>query len=189
MHHTSGSSRIDVRTTHYFLQAGPMAAGEVLVGNDPYCGGAHLPNITAFAPVYWAGQCVAYVGCRGHHIDIEIQTDQCHHSGVLKRRYPNIVIFRWDTIRARYSMSRRQDVRASLEAQYAVCVWPHNSKCVTTMTFSGLYRFLTMRRLSREWRLKWKEYQNQIRLWIGYTSSSIFEQRGTSQGNGSRPLR
>ncbi len=38
--------------------------------NDPYAGGSHLPDITVMRPVYRSGQRVAFVACRGHHVDV-----------------------------------------------------------------------------------------------------------------------
>lgn len=47
-----------------------LAEGDVLITNDPYIGGAHLPDITLIAPVFIAGRRVAYVASRAHHSDV-----------------------------------------------------------------------------------------------------------------------
>jgi N-methylhydantoinase B len=47
-----------------------MAAGDVVVLNDPYAGGTHLPDVTVVAPVHLRGRLVGYVANRAHHADI-----------------------------------------------------------------------------------------------------------------------
>lgn len=44
--------------------------GDVVIGNDPYCGGQHLPDILAFRPVFHEGRRVAIVGTLCHHLDV-----------------------------------------------------------------------------------------------------------------------
>jgi len=46
------------------------AEGDMLVVNDPYRGGTHLPDITLIAPVFADGICAGYVANRAHHADI-----------------------------------------------------------------------------------------------------------------------
>jgi 5-oxoprolinase (ATP-hydrolysing) len=56
----------------------PLAPGDVLLSNDPYNGGTHLPDITAITPVFAAadagearpGRPVLFVASRGHHADV-----------------------------------------------------------------------------------------------------------------------
>jgi len=45
-------------------------ARDVLILNDPYLGGTHLPDITVVSPVYANEQLVAFVANRAHHADI-----------------------------------------------------------------------------------------------------------------------
>ena len=45
-------------------------AGDIIILNDPYAGGAHLPDITFVAPVFDGGQLVGYVANRAHHADV-----------------------------------------------------------------------------------------------------------------------
>jgi N-methylhydantoinase B len=49
-----------------------MAPGDVVVLNDPFAGGTHLPDVTVVAPVYRRGapRPFAYVANRAHHADI-----------------------------------------------------------------------------------------------------------------------
>jgi N-methylhydantoinase B len=44
--------------------------GDMLVVNDPYQGGTHLPDVTLIAPVFSDGHCVGFVANRAHHADI-----------------------------------------------------------------------------------------------------------------------
>ncbi|WP_296949679.1 hydantoinase B/oxoprolinase family protein [uncultured Massilia sp.] len=52
--------------------AGRLRAGDVVVLNDPYHGGTHLPDVTVISPVFDAAgaEILFYVGSRGHHADI-----------------------------------------------------------------------------------------------------------------------
>ena len=44
--------------------------GDMVVLNDPFQGGTHLPDITLVAPVFVGQQCLAFVANRAHHADI-----------------------------------------------------------------------------------------------------------------------
>ena len=44
--------------------------GDVLIVNDPYLGGTHLPDITLIAAVFLDDRCLGYVANRAHHADI-----------------------------------------------------------------------------------------------------------------------
>lgn len=44
--------------------------GDVVITNDPYCGGQHIPDILAFRPVFVDGVRVAIVGTLCHHLDM-----------------------------------------------------------------------------------------------------------------------
>ncbi len=44
--------------------------GDVVISNDPYCGGQHLPDIVAFRAVFHEGQRVGFVGTLCHHLDV-----------------------------------------------------------------------------------------------------------------------
>ena len=47
-----------------------IAAADVLISNDPYCGAQHLPDVYLFKPAYHAGVLVGYLGAICHHSDI-----------------------------------------------------------------------------------------------------------------------
>ncbi|HHJ12925.1 MAG TPA: hydantoinase B/oxoprolinase family protein [Gammaproteobacteria bacterium] len=44
--------------------------GDMMVLNDPYQGGTHLPDVTLIAPVFVQDCCVGFVANRAHHADI-----------------------------------------------------------------------------------------------------------------------
>jgi len=46
------------------------APGDMVVLNDPYLGGTHLPDITLIAPVFSQQQLIGFVVNRAHHADI-----------------------------------------------------------------------------------------------------------------------
>ncbi len=45
-------------------------AGDMLILNDPFKGGTHLPDITLVAPVFAGGELVGFCANRAHHADI-----------------------------------------------------------------------------------------------------------------------
>ena len=44
--------------------------GDMLILNDPYKGGTHLPDITLLAPVFAEGELIGFCANRAHHADI-----------------------------------------------------------------------------------------------------------------------
>jgi N-methylhydantoinase B len=62
-----GSTQLSVRAA---IERRPMAPGDVVILNDPYAGGTHLPDVTAVAPVYLGRRLVGFVANRAHHADI-----------------------------------------------------------------------------------------------------------------------
>jgi len=44
--------------------------GDVVITNDPYCGGQHLPDILAFRAVFHEGVRIGFAGTLCHHIDL-----------------------------------------------------------------------------------------------------------------------
>lgn len=53
-------------------QTAPFAPGDVVILNDPYLGGTHLPDITLVSPVFAAGEPepLFFVASRAHHADV-----------------------------------------------------------------------------------------------------------------------
>jgi N-methylhydantoinase B len=68
-----GSMPMSVRAA---IDAGTMNPGDVVMLNDPFCGGTHLPDITLVAPVYVRSGKSGdsgpefYVASRAHHADV-----------------------------------------------------------------------------------------------------------------------
>lgn len=63
-----GSMPLSVKSA---IESVGMADGDMVMVNDPFRGGTHLPDITLVAPVYCAGDAPAfYVANRAHHADI-----------------------------------------------------------------------------------------------------------------------
>ena len=75
-----GSMPMSVRAA---IESGGLAPGDMVMLNDPFAGGTHLPDITLVAPVYVAAKVVGrrarssrasrpdfYVASRAHHADI-----------------------------------------------------------------------------------------------------------------------
>ncbi|MCW8084988.1 hydantoinase B/oxoprolinase family protein [Sabulicella glaciei] len=53
-----------------FIPAGEWGPDDVVITNDPYCGGQHLPDILAFKAVFHEGTRIAFAGTLCHHIDV-----------------------------------------------------------------------------------------------------------------------
>lgn len=53
-----------------FMDIDDWDDGDVVITNDPYCGGQHIPDIIAFRPVVVDGKRVAIVGTLCHHLDM-----------------------------------------------------------------------------------------------------------------------
>ncbi len=47
-----------------------FAPGDTVVVNDPFAGGAHLPDITFLTPIFHGGAVVAFAVNRAHHADV-----------------------------------------------------------------------------------------------------------------------
>jgi N-methylhydantoinase B len=47
-----------------------IAEGDILINNDPYDGGMHLPDIFIFRPLFAAGRVIAYAATICHHTDV-----------------------------------------------------------------------------------------------------------------------
>lgn len=47
-----------------------FAPGDTIILNDPFCGGAHLPDVTFVTPIFYEGKLVGFSANRAHHADI-----------------------------------------------------------------------------------------------------------------------
>jgi N-methylhydantoinase B len=50
------------------------SADDMIILNDPFLGGTHLPDVTLIAPVHVSGELVGFVANRAHHADIGAQS-------------------------------------------------------------------------------------------------------------------
>ncbi|GAA6166369.1 hydantoinase B/oxoprolinase family protein [Sessilibacter corallicola] len=44
--------------------------GDMVIVNDPFLGGTHLPDVTLIAPVFYDGALIGFVANRAHHVNI-----------------------------------------------------------------------------------------------------------------------
>lgn len=58
------------RSVEAALATHTLAPGDVVMLNDPYLGGTHLPDLTSVAPVYESDRLIGYTATRAHHADI-----------------------------------------------------------------------------------------------------------------------
>ena len=70
-----GESVASLRTAIARGERQPLSPGDVVLSNNPYNGGTHLPDITAITPVFAPGAAAGaepllYVASRGHHSDV-----------------------------------------------------------------------------------------------------------------------
>lgn len=63
------SSTLPVRFALDFFGRDGLFDGDVLVANDPYHGGGHLPDYNIFAPVFHDGEMVLIASIQCHHAD------------------------------------------------------------------------------------------------------------------------
>ena len=52
------------------VQSHTLSAGEFYLGNDPYDGGTHLPDLTLLRPVFEGELCLGIAAVRAHHADV-----------------------------------------------------------------------------------------------------------------------
>lgn len=68
--HLNSMSRSLRTTLDEAVPIGEWRPGDVVVTNDPYKGGQHLPDVQTFLPVFAGDDLVAICGTLGHHLDI-----------------------------------------------------------------------------------------------------------------------
>lgn len=44
--------------------------GDMIISNDPFCGGTHLPDVMVFAPVFYGGKRIAFTATLAHWVDV-----------------------------------------------------------------------------------------------------------------------
>ena len=85
------------------IGASDFDPGDIVVHNDPYLGGSHLPDVTMIRPVHHAGELVAFVANRAHYPDIgglapgsfAGEAEEILHEGV---RIPPIKLYKKDVL-------------------------------------------------------------------------------------------
>lgn len=53
-----------------YIPASEWREGDVVISNDPYCGGQHLPDIGTFQPIFYEGELIGFTGSMAHHTDV-----------------------------------------------------------------------------------------------------------------------
>jgi len=107
-------------------------AGDIVILNDPYRGGTHLPDITMVAPAFVDDERVGFVAVRAHHADVGgiahgsmPLTDSIYAEGL---RIPPVLLVergkvRGDVLELILANVRDPDERrADIQAQIASCV-------------------------------------------------------------------
>ena len=113
-----------------FLPLDRWEEGDVVITNDPYCGGQHIPDILAFRAVYAEGARIAIVGTLCHHLDmggIAAGSYGANATEVFQEglRIPPLKLFRRGVLNAEVLAMMRQNVRrpdmlwGDLQAQLA----------------------------------------------------------------------
>jgi len=105
-----------------------LEPGQAWASNDPYAGGTHLPDITVTRPVFDQATLVAFVACRGHHIDVGgispgSMPPHATHIEEEGFRLDQVLLAEGDRMHPPDLPGCRQprDVLADLEAQVAAC--------------------------------------------------------------------
>ena len=49
---------------------GDLEPGDMILLNDPYLSGTHLPDLTLIAPIYCTGRLIGYAANKAHHTDV-----------------------------------------------------------------------------------------------------------------------
>ncbi len=113
-----------------FLPLDGWEDGDVVITNDPYCGGQHIPDILAFRPVFVDGARIAIVGTLCHHLDMGGMAAGSYAANATEvfqegLRIPPMRLVRRGTLNAEVLAMMRQNVRrpdmlwGDLQAQLA----------------------------------------------------------------------
>ena len=110
-------------------QACQWQPGDILIVNDPYLGGTHLPDVTLIAPVFHDAELMGFVANRAHHANIGASSpgsmpiaSQLHEEGVV---VPPSLLLRDGRLRESLleSLCGKSDVRGrgDVYAQISCC--------------------------------------------------------------------
>ncbi|MEE3326022.1 MAG: hydantoinase B/oxoprolinase family protein, partial [Myxococcota bacterium] len=81
-----------------------LVPGDVVVTNDPFSGGSHLPDVTVVTPVFLAGSAVPdfFVASRGHHADLGGMTPGSMPADSTRLEQEGVLIAPFRLVRAGY---------------------------------------------------------------------------------------
>ncbi|BBO92118.1 hydantoinase B/oxoprolinase family protein [Desulfosarcina ovata] len=65
-----GAMHISTREAVNVIGIDNIAEGDIIISNDPYQGGTHIPDIIFTTPIYYNGSIVGFASSRGHWIDL-----------------------------------------------------------------------------------------------------------------------
>ena len=65
-----GSMRYMLAACLEAFPASTLSPGDVLITNDPYQGGSHLPDIALYRPLFHQRELIAFAGCIIHYTDV-----------------------------------------------------------------------------------------------------------------------
>lgn len=68
--HLNSMSRSLKTTLEQVIPLDQWKPGDIIVTNDPYLGGQHIPDVQTFLPVFADGKVVAICGTLDHHLDM-----------------------------------------------------------------------------------------------------------------------
>src|ERR1700722_18751150 len=103
---------------------------DVVISNDPYCGGQHLPDIVAFKAVFLDGRRIGFVGTVCHHLDVGGSSPGSYGSSAIEifqegLRIPPVKLFEQGKLNEAVRAIILQNVRqpdilwADLQSQFA----------------------------------------------------------------------
>jgi N-methylhydantoinase B len=91
-------------------------ADDIVISNDPYCGGQHLPDIVAFKAVFLHGRRIGFVGTVCHHLDVGGSSPGSYGSSAIEiyqegLRIPPLKLFEQGTLNEQVRAIILQNVR------------------------------------------------------------------------------
>jgi N-methylhydantoinase B/oxoprolinase/acetone carboxylase alpha subunit len=106
------------------------APDDIVISNDPYCGGQHLPDIVAFKAVFRNGRRIGFVGTLCHHLDVGGSSPGSYGSGSIEifqegLRIPPVKLFEAGKLNEPLRATILQNVRqpellwGDLQSQFA----------------------------------------------------------------------
>lgn len=122
-----GSMPFSVRAAIDRFPRESLDPGDAILLNDPFYGGAHLPDLTLVTPVYHDGEIIAFTANRAHHADVggshagsvSADSTEIYQEGLrippvklFEKGEPNDAVFEMILSNVRTPNERRGDLRA-----------------------------------------------------------------------------